>query len=152
MHNKDINFNFENSTILDIFSGSGSFGIECLSRGSARVFFIEKNNKAIEVLEKNISSINSKDKCEIINKDILHIDLSNLLHTRVNLIFLDPPFNYELWNELIKKIYLLKKKSPECIIITHQEVKKNIRLDQYLNILLQKKYGVSLINFARFKL
>ena len=152
LHNKDINFNFENSTILDIFSGSGSFGIECLSRGSARVFFVEKNTKAIEVLEKNISSINSKDKCEIINKDILHIDLSNLLHTRVNLIFLDPPFNYELWNELIKKIYLLKKKSPECIIITHQKVKKNIRLDQYLNILLQKKYGVSLINFARFKL
>jgi 16S rRNA (guanine966-N2)-methyltransferase len=152
LHNKDINFNFENSIILDIFSGSGSFGIECLSRGSAKVFFVEKNTKAIEVLEKNISSINSKDKCEIINKDILHIDLSNLLHTRVNLIFLDPPFNYELWNELIKKIYLLKKKSPECIIITHQEVKKNIRLDQYLNILLQKKYGVSLINFARFKL
>ena len=152
MHNKDINFNFENSIILDIFSGSGSFGIECLSRGSARVFFIEKNNKAIEVLEKNISSINSKDKCEIINKDILHIDLSNLLHAKVNLIFLDPPFNYELWNELIKKIYLLKKNSPECIIITHQEVKKNVRYDQYLNILLQKKYGVSLINFARFKL
>src|SRR5210317_1415420 len=152
LHNKNIKFNFHNSNILDIFSGSGSFGIECLSRGSARVFFVEKNTKAIEVLEKNISSINSKDKCEIINKDILHIDLSNLLHTRVNLIFLDPPFNYELWNELIKKIYLLKKKSPECIIITHQEVKKNIRHDQYLNILLQKKYGVSLINFARFKL
>ena len=110
LHNKDINFNFENSIILDIFSGSGSFGIECLSRGSAKVFFVEKNTKAIEVLEKNISSINSKDKCKIINKDILHIDLSNLLHTKVNLIFLDPPFNYELWNELIKKIYLLKKK------------------------------------------
>ena len=123
-----------------------------MSRGSARVFFVEKNTKAIEVLEKNINSINSKDKCKIINKDILHIDLSNLLHTKVNLIFLDPPFNYELWNELIKKIYLLKKNSPECIIIIHQEVKKNIRYDQYLNILLQKKYGVSLINFARFKL
>ena len=152
LHNKDINFNFENIIVLDIFSGSGSFGIECLSRGSNKVFFVEKNAKAIEVLEKNINSINSKDKCKIIKKDILNIDLSNLLHAKVNLIFLDPPFNYELWNELIKKIYLLKNKSSECIIIIHQEVKKNIRYDQYLNIFLQKKYGISLINFARFKL
>ena len=51
-----------------------------------------------------------------------------------------------------KKNLFVKKNSPECIIITHQEVKKNVRYDQYLNILLQKKYGVSLINFARFKL
>ena len=150
--NKDIDFNFENSTILDIFSGSGSFGIECLSRGSAKVFFVEKNTKAIKVLEKNISSINSKDKCEIINKDILHIDLSNLLYTRINLIFLDPPFNYELWNELIKKINFIKKNSPECIIVIHQEVGKKIIYENYFNILLQKKYGISLINFARFNL
>lgn len=152
LHNKDINFNFENSIILDIFSGSGSLGIECLSRGSAKVFFVEKNIKATEVLKKNISSINSKDKCKIINEDILNINLSNLFNTKVDLIFLDPPFNYELWSELIKKIHLLKTKSPECIIITHQEVKKKVIYDQYFNILLQKKYGISLINFTRFKL
>ena len=51
-----------------------------------------------------------------------------------------------------KKNLFVKKKSPECIIITHQDLKKKIVHDQYLNIFLQKKYGISLINFARFKL
>ena len=152
LHNKNINFNFENSIILDMFSGSGSFGIECLSRGSAQVFFVEKNIKAIKVLEKNINSINANDKCKIINKDILNIDLLNLFNTRVDLIFLDPPFNYELWDELLKKINLLKNNSPECIIITHQDIKKNIKYNKYINIFLEKKYGISLINFARFRL
>ena len=152
LHNKNIKFNFHNSNILDIFSGSGSFGIECLSRGSAKVFFIEKNIKTLKILKKNIESINSLDKCEIINKDILNIDFIKLFKDKIDLIFLDPPFNYELWNELIKKINFIKKNSPECIIVIHQEVRKKIIYENYFNILLQKKYGISLINFARFNL
>ena len=151
-HNKNIKFNFHNSNILDIFSGSGSFGIECLSRGSAKVFFIEKNIKTLTILKKNIESINSLDKCEIINKDILNIDFIKLFKDKIDLIFLDPPFNYELWNELIKKINFIKKNSPECIIVIHQEAGKKIIYENYFNILLQKKYGISLINFARFNL
>jgi len=151
LHNKKINFNFEDSIILDIFSGSGSFGIECLSRGSAKVYFIEKNINALRILEKNINSINSKEKSKIINKDILNIEVINLSSTKIDLIFLDPPFNYELWNKLLKKINLIKKNSPHCTIIIHQEINKNIIYDKYLDIFLQKKYGISLINFAKFK-
>ena len=92
------------------------------------------------------------DKCEIINKDILNIDFIKLFKDKIDLIFLDPPFNYELWNELIKKINFIKKNSPECIIVIHQEVGKKIIYENYINILLQKKYGISLINFARFNL
>jgi len=133
------------------FSGSGSFGIECLSRGSAKVYFIEKNINALRILEKNINSINSKEKCKIINKDILNIEIINLSSNKIDLIFLDPPFNYEHWNELLKKINLIKKNSPDCTIIIHQEINKNIIYDKYLDIFLQKKYGISLINFAKFK-
>ena len=92
------------------------------------------------------------DKCEIINKDILNIDFIKLFKDKIDLIFLDPPFNYELWNELIKKINFIKKNSPECIIVIHQKVGEKIIYENYFNILLQKKYGISLINFARFNL
>ena len=53
---------------------------------------------------------------------------------------------------LIKKINFIKKNSPECIIVIHQEAGKKIIYENYFNILLQKKYGISLINFARFNL
>ena len=51
-HSKKINIEIKNSMILDLFSGSGSFGIECLSRGAKKVIFLENYSEAIKVLEK----------------------------------------------------------------------------------------------------
>ena len=51
-HSNKISFNLENSNILDLYSGSGSFGLECLSRNSNKVIFIENKNEAIKILEK----------------------------------------------------------------------------------------------------
>ena len=55
-HTKSLNFEFDKSIVLDIFSGSGSFGIECLSRGSERAIFIEKNKDTLSILKKNINN------------------------------------------------------------------------------------------------
>ena len=52
-HTKSLNFKFDKSVVLDVFSGSGSFGIECLSRGSEKVVFIEKNQDSLATLNKN---------------------------------------------------------------------------------------------------
>ena len=116
LHNKNIKFDFHNSNILDIFSGSGSFGIECLSRGSAKVFFIEKNIKTLKILTKNIESINSLDKCEIINKDILNIDFIKLFKDKIDLIFLDPPFSKNIINEVVNDISKLNSINDRCKI------------------------------------
>ena len=55
VHSSLLQFQFEKSSILDIFSGSGSFGIECLSRGASHVTFIENNKKSFEILKKKYS-------------------------------------------------------------------------------------------------
>ena len=52
LHSNKININLKNSVILDLFSGSGSFGIECISRQARKVFFIENYSKALEILKK----------------------------------------------------------------------------------------------------
>ena len=54
-HSKILNFDIKNSKILDVFYGSGSFGIECLSRGAKKVFFIENYQGALDVLNTNIN-------------------------------------------------------------------------------------------------
>ena len=53
-HSKDIKFNFKESKVCDLFSGSGSFGLECLSRGSENVIFVEQNINVIKILKRNI--------------------------------------------------------------------------------------------------
>jgi len=53
IHSNKISFQLEQSNVLDLYSGTGSFGLECVSRGAAEVAFIEKDKKAIKILEKN---------------------------------------------------------------------------------------------------
>lgn len=74
-HSKLLNFKISQSTILDIFSGSGSFGIECLSRGSSKVFFIEKEKKIIEILKKNLQNDILDDNYKIFNQDFTNMNL-----------------------------------------------------------------------------
>ena len=54
MHSNNISFEFEHSNILDLYSGPGSFGLECLSRKAKNVIFVEKEKEALKLLEKNI--------------------------------------------------------------------------------------------------
>ena len=64
-HSNKINLDFKNSIVLDLFSGVGSFGIECLSRGAKKVVFYEEYGPAINLLTRNIDNLSFYDKTEI---------------------------------------------------------------------------------------
>ena len=57
--------NIQNSTILDLFSGVGSFGIECLSRGANETVFIERNRSITKILSKNLINLSLENKDSI---------------------------------------------------------------------------------------
>ena len=61
-HSSDIKINLLNANILDCFSGCGSFGIECISRGSTKVDFVEDYKLSINILEKNVNYFRLNDK------------------------------------------------------------------------------------------
>ena len=61
-HSKLLNVELENSNILDLFSGVGSFGLECLSRGARNVTFLESYTEVLNILKKNIDNINQKNQ------------------------------------------------------------------------------------------
>ena len=62
-HSNKINFKIKNAFILDLFSGSGSFGFECISRGAKKVIFVENHLEALKILNKNISQLNIEETC-----------------------------------------------------------------------------------------
>ena len=72
VHGKMIKFNLENANILDLYSGTGSFGIECLSRNVNNVVFVEKDPLAFSVLKKNISNLKLINKSKLIYQDVKH--------------------------------------------------------------------------------
>ena len=73
-HSNKININLKNSNVLDLFSGVGSFGIECLSRGARYVTFVENYNGVLNILKKNLINL----------KDVDNYGASRLIYTDIN--------------------------------------------------------------------
>ena len=137
------------SKVLDLFSGTGSFGIECLSRGAEKVVFFEYYLKSIKILKKNINQLDLNKKSKIIYENSYKIKKKNLFNNNFDLIFLDPPFKDKNINQLIKEIKKLKIVSTNSLIIIHRN--KNIKenLSENLNIIREKIYGLSKIIFGK---
>ena len=91
-HGKKTKLNLEKANILDLYSGVGSFGIECLSRNLCNVVFVEKDPLAFSNLKKNIIDLKLTNKVKIISQDIKNYIKKFNNKDKFDLIFLDPPY------------------------------------------------------------
>ena len=69
-HSNKFKISVENSIVLDLFSGVGSFGLECLSRGARHVTFVENYSGVLSILKNNLNNLNISEKYEIIEEDL----------------------------------------------------------------------------------
>lgn len=83
---------FEGAQILDCFSGTGSIGLEAISRGAAFVLFVEKDKNAAAILERNIDMLGCGDRCEVLKGDALGSAMLARCPRPLNLAFFDPPY------------------------------------------------------------
>ena len=101
-HSKKINTQVEDSLVLDLFSGTGSFGIECISRGAKKVFFFENYPEALKILKKNLNLLKDMNNYEIYEKNFFNFFLSNKnFNLKFDIIFIDPPYRETKINEII---------------------------------------------------
>ena len=110
-HNKKLNTNLENSTFGDLFCGTGSIGIEALSRGAQKVVFNDLSSQNINTLKIFLKHI-PNNNYEIHRTDVYKYAES--LVENCNIIYLDPPYNYDF---NLFKINILPKLSKNCLVI-----------------------------------
>ena len=150
-HSNKISLKLEQSNILDLYSGTGSFGLECLSRQAASVCFVESKKDAIEVLEKNIKKLKLKNKIKIFFNDIFNlIEKQNILKLKFNLIFCDPPYKDTNIEKLIKLIFDKNLITKNGIIVIHRNKATKEKLPDHFEILEKRIYGISKIIFGKF--
>ena len=147
-HSNLINIKIEESHILDLFSGVGSFGLECLSHGALSVTFCENYPKALSILKKNISNIAPEKKTRIIEKDLFDDGNLNFLKGSFEIIFLDPPYKEKRLNNLLEKIISLNLLTKDGIFIIHKHKKEKDEFPKKFNIFKKKNYGISKIIFG----
>ncbi len=146
-HSNKFKIEFSNSLILDLFSGVGSFGIECLSRGVKKVIFIENYSIVLPLLKKNLLSLKPINNYEIIEKNIYKDNVFSKLNYKFDIIFLDPPYkdsNLENLFLIIESQKILKKNG---IIILHRHKNDQKSIPSNFKLIEEKKYGISKILF-----
>ncbi len=148
-HSELISLNLENSNVLDLYSGFGSFGIECLSRGANSATFVEQDKNTSEILKGNL--LKFKLKNTFCYNEPVELFLKKNSNKKFDIFFLDPPFldeNFIQNINLIKKNKIFNKKN---ILIVHREKKTNENFSHYFDLLKIKTYGRSKIFFGFFQ-
>ena len=143
-----LQFSFENADVLDLFAGSGSMGIEALSRGAKYVTFIDNSPDCIKQINKNLQEYKN-------DYSVLKLDVSNYINevaSKYDIIFYDPPFEYltEDINADISEIGNNLNKNAFIVIHRHSN-SSSIVLPNDVELYKEKNYGQSKILILRKK-
>ena len=147
IHSKKFKINLENSIILDLFSGVGSFGIECLSRNVKKVIFVENYNGVLPVLKRNLENLNLNEKFSVLEYDIYESHIFSKLENKFDIIFLDPPYKDKNLDRLLIEINNHKILNKNGIIIIHRHKKDKLEISKKLKVLDVRNYGISKVYF-----
>ncbi len=116
------------SKFLDLYSGSGSIGIEALSRGAKECVFVDNSLKAINCIKDNLSSTKLSDDAIVIHKNALSaINELSIKKQKFDIIYIDPPYEAGLEEETLKALANSNIIDDETLIII--EADKNTKLD-----------------------
>jgi 16S rRNA (guanine966-N2)-methyltransferase len=135
-----LQFSIPDADVLDLYSGSGSLGIEALSRGARFTTFVEKSRDCVKILEKNLKGLEN-------NYKITNLSVDAFITTSINkysVVFYDPPFNFD--TEVVNDEITLIAESIETgghLIIHRHSSSQAIHLPKFYEIRKEKNYGQS---------
>jgi len=112
---------FDGIEVLDFYSGSGSLGLECISRGAKNVTFIERNFQIYKNLLENIKSLNVEAQCKIIRSEAIDYSKRNP-EKKYDLILADPPFFKDDIYEVVKNLKANNYLKNEGMIIIERSI------------------------------
>ena len=141
-----LQFEINNAKVLDLFAGSGSLGMESLSRGAVSVLFVEISKDSLNILKKNLIKI-EEETC-VVDADAFKW-IKNC-YTKYDIIFIDPPFEYE--NEILCKLLdkTVDKLEDNGKIILHRHSSSGrLNIVKKLELVKEKKFGQNVLSTYR---
>ena len=150
-----IQFDIIDANFVEVFSGSGSIGLEALSRGASKIYFMERDREALKVLKQNIS-LTDPQRCEVFGGDsFTNINTITKMLKNKNeeaYFYIDPPFSIRDGMEDIydKTIDLIAKLPKECVKLIIIEHMSGLELSDNINgyeLQKSKKFGNTTLSY-----
>ena len=150
-----LNFELQDSVVLDLFAGSGALSLESLSRGAKKAILCDQSRQAIEIIKKNIQKTRTEDRTIFYNFHYQKV-LEKLKNenTKVKIVFLDPPYESNFAEDAAKKIIQLDLLEDNGIIIIETDQKEKVienTDEQLLEIYDIRNYGRVTLLFLKRK-
>lgn len=139
-----------NATFLDLFAGTGSVGIEALSRGAKFAVFVDSDYKCVETINRNIGKLNLQQKSKVYRKDImLGLEFLNISgYDKFDIVFIGPPYKDFLISKTLVLISAADILKNTAIIIAQHHKKEEIHTKEF-EIFRQEKYGDTVLSFLK---
>lgn len=130
--------NLPGAVFVDLFSGSGGIGIEALSRGAAKAYFVESSPKAVACITDNVEHTHFTDKAVILKQDVFAAIRGSIRDT-ADVVFLDPPYNQEYDKRVLKLLKDALFVSEDTLIVVEAALKTEFDYVQELGFAVEKE-------------
>ncbi|MDD3187696.1 MAG: 16S rRNA (guanine(966)-N(2))-methyltransferase RsmD [Bacilli bacterium] len=132
--------------VLDLFAGSGALGLEALSNGADKVYFVDNNDIAIDTIKKNIDKVKVKDDTFVYNKDYKKA-IKEFKENNINfdLVLLDPPYSYHILSNLLNSLYDIVNDKGMVVL----EYDFDFINTSKFKLFKSKKYGKKYVTFLK---
>lgn len=141
------------AVFADIFSGSGGIGIEAISRGAAKAYFIENAPRAISCIEQNLLFTKFAERAIVLKQDAVSA-LHCIYEKEVDIIFMDPPYEQEYEKRVLEQLSHMKYVTEDTLIIIEASLRTDFAyLEDYgFYLVKEKKYKTNKHVFIQRKL
>ena len=135
--------------VLDLYAGSGSLGLEALSRGALDVTFVDRADWAAKVIKRNLDGLGLTGRAQVVESDVLRaIDRFEKKGQRFALIFVDPPFEHGLVEKTLNKLDQSDIVSPFAQVVVGHTVQEPLpEKFKTLELTRTKKIGQACLSF-----
>jgi 16S rRNA (guanine(966)-N(2))-methyltransferase RsmD len=145
-----IGTSIEGTTVLDLFSGGGTLGIEALSRGAARAIFVDRQRACVTIVAENLAATGFAQRAEVHSADALDWLKAHRSDLKAfNLIVLDPPYRSTAAAETLRLLDTLSLRPEALVVAEHHRVAAMPDVHR-LQSLRRDDYGATRLSFFRY--
>lgn len=140
----------EDLVIMDVFAGTGSLGLEGLSRGAKQAYFVDSHPEAVKLIIENLRMLGFEDRGHVFKRRIPHGLKTISLEHKPDILFCDPPYDKGLLAPALEALVRYKFVDPQTLVIV-EHTKRELPQTDLLELTKQKQYGQTIISTLRLR-
>jgi 16S rRNA (guanine966-N2)-methyltransferase len=142
----------EGAAVVDLFAGSGALGIEALSRGAESCVFVESDRRALTAIGQNLRTLGLEGRSDVVEGRVETLmaattPVMTSVFGRADLVFADPPYGYQGWEELTTRLGSIVAEDAIVVIESGAELEPAFAESSEWTVIRSKRYGRTWVTF-----